>query len=426
MAEGIPLQKALLIAEQANPEWVSVPLVGWSLASAIARQVPALIVTHVRNREAILRTGFREGLDFVCIDNESIAAPLHRLAQILRGGQGKGWTAVTALESLSYYAFELQVWKVFGSRIRNREFGVVHRITPLSPTAPSILARRCARIGVPFIVGPLNGGLPWPPGFSDRRIAEREWLSYVRGLYRLMPGYRSMRRHSQVMLVASQATLDQMPKRYRYKCRYLAENGVPAEAIEAAPTRTPPSLPLRALFVGRFVPYKCPDIVLHASRTLITQNRLLLTFVGGGPLEDELKRLSRELSIDHRVRFAGWLERREVLDEMSRADFLVLPSIREFGGGVVLEAMARGLPSVVADYGGPAELVDDDTGVKIPFTDSESLTNNLSAALERLAADPAALERMSEACASKAAREFTWDSKAAKIAKIYSELHQAT
>src|SRR5262249_54489242 len=121
--------RILLIAEAANPEWASVPLIGWSLSRALAKITDAYLVTHVRNRNAISRAGLIEGRDFAAIDNQQFAAPLNKLSEWLRGGAGKGWTTVTALSSLAYYSFEREIWHRLGERIRAHEFDLVHRIT---------------------------------------------------------------------------------------------------------------------------------------------------------------------------------------------------------------------------------------------------------------------------------------------------------
>jgi len=67
-----------------------------------------------------------------------------------------------AFSSLAYYAFELEMWRRFEARIKAREFDLVHRITPLSPTSQSLIAKRLAKCGVPFMLGPSMAGCRGP------------------------------------------------------------------------------------------------------------------------------------------------------------------------------------------------------------------------------------------------------------------------
>jgi glycosyltransferase involved in cell wall biosynthesis len=183
---------------------------------------------------------------------------------------------------------------------------------------------------------------------------------------------------------------------------------------------------LKVLFVGRLVPYKCPDLLVKAAAPLLQDGRLELTIIGAGPLEASLRKVVEDLRVSERVHFRGWLERAKVLEEMSCSDVLALPSIREFGGGVVLEAMARGLPSLVANYGGPAELVDSDVGVRVDFNDESSLVANMRESLEKLASHPNTLTALSANCLQRVSLEHTWNAKAQRIVRHYATLAGTT
>src|SRR5262249_60191970 len=93
--------------------------------------------------------------------------------------------------------------------------------------------------------------------------------------------------------------------------------------------------------------------------------------------------------------------------ERRRSRVFVVPSLREFGGGVILEAMACALPCLIVDYGGPGELVSEATGVKLPMRPREELIESLRAAMEQFAADPAGCRRMGEAAAARGRRAAT-------------------
>lgn len=413
--------RALLIAEAANPEWSSVPLIGWSLSTAIARETNAHIVTQVRNREAFLRAGLREGVDFTAIDSEAIERPFWKIAGWLRGGQGVGWTTQTALSSLAYPYFERLVWKQFGESIKARKFDVVHRITPLTPTAPSSLARRCAAAGMPFVLGPLNGGVPWPEGFDRERRQEKEWLSYVRAVYRMLPGIQQTYRHATRVLVGSRFTLGDLPPRYRDKYIYMPENGIdPARFWREAKKRD--GGPLRAAFVGRLVPYKGADMLMESAQDLLRSGNMTLDVVGDGPMMPALRSFVLAHGLGSAVTFHGWVPNERVQDILCECEVLAFPSIREFGGGVVLEAMALGLVPLVVDYAGPGELVTSDTGVKVPIGPRAEIIRSFRELLSRFAEDRTELPSLSHRAREHVHRHFTWQAKARRIVELYETM----
>ena len=88
-----------------------------------------------------------------------------------------------------------------------------------------------------------------------------------------------------------------------------------------------------------------------------------------------------ELTIERNIKFHGWLDHIDVHFKLRTCDCAILPGIREFGGGGVIESMALGHPGIVADYGGPAELVDRSTGIRVAFIDEASLFEGLTGAI---------------------------------------------
>jgi glycosyltransferase involved in cell wall biosynthesis len=410
--------RVLLIAEAANPEWASVPLVGWSHSRALAGVARIHLVTHVRNREAILRSGLEEGREFTAIDSERLARPLYRAAELLRGGEGKGWTTVSALNSVSYYYFEHLVWRRFGAELRAGRFDLVHRLTPLNPITPSLLAAKCRRIGVPFVLGPLNGGVPWPRHFDSARRREREWLSYVRNAYRLLPGSRSTFRDSAAVLVGSRDTWVQIPPTFLRRCVYIPENAVDSDRFPEPPAR-PASPRLRVIFLGRLVPYKGPDMLLEAIAPLVRAGKAELTVVGDGPERANLERMVRELGVGAGVTLAGWINQHAVHASLEAADVLAFPSIREFGGAVALEAMASGAVPIVMDYGGPSELVTPRTGYLLRMGPRSAIVERLRSVLEDIARDPSQLDLRRCAGLQRVRTEFTWGAKARQVREVY-------
>lgn len=92
--------------------------------------------------------------------------------------------------------------------------------------------------------------------------------------------------------------------------------------------------------------------------------------------------------------FTGYLDGDDLCAVYASSDALIFPSATDTFGNVVLEAQASGVPVVVTDQGGPAEnILDGETGIKVPANDPAALANAMAA----LASDQAARENMGRA-----------------------------
>ena len=411
--------RPLLIAEGANPVLTSASLVGWSCVKAIAQVTDAHIVTQWRNRDDFVRAGLVEGRDFTAIDTRRTQGFAWRLTKLLSGRNNFSWSLYAILSNLAYPFFERAVWKQFAPRLKAGEFDVVHRILPLSPTTPSWMAGRLARIGVPLILGPLNGGVPWPKGFDEVRRLEKDRAGGLRNLYRLQPGSRSTREQAGVIITGSRTTLREIPVPLHDKCVFIPENAIDTARFTLSPKPARAPGPLRVAFVGRLVALKGVDMLLEAAAPLVRAGKVQIDIIGDGPERTRLQAIIDKEQIQQHARLDGWIDHSQLQPRLQQGDVLAFPSIREFGGGAVLEAMALGLPPIVLDHGGPPELVPPGTGYVLPLQNRDQIIADLRAMLVTLSQDPSVLEPMGLAAQEHVRRFYTWQAKAEQMVEVY-------
>lgn len=110
---------------------------------------------------------------------------------------------------------------------------------------------------------------------------------------------------------------------------------------------------------GRLAKEKNFSFLLSALAPLLQENAgAHLVVIGGGPEEEPLKHLRRELLMDERVTFTGQLPKKEVLKILHHGSLFVFASKTETQGIVILEAMAAGLPVVALKATGVDEVVE--------------------------------------------------------------------
>ena len=212
-----------------------------------------------------------------------------------------------------------------------------------------------------------------------------------------------------------------MPEWVRHKLVYIPENGVDIDRFNRPRDRRA-SIPLRVAFVGRLVPYKGADILIEATADFLNRGELELHIIGDGPQRPLLEEMVDRMRLRSSIQFHGWLRHVEVQEKLRVCDLMALPSVREFGGAVVIEAMALGVTPIVADYGGPSELVDDNTGIRVPFNDKTSLVAGMRRVIGDVIRSPEILDKLGAAGRRKVSEKLTWDAKANQILAVYRAL----
>jgi len=134
--------------------------------------------------------------------------------------------------------------------------------------------------------------------------------------------------------------------------------------------------------VSRLEPIKGQEYFIQACK-LISLKRpdVIFVIVGGGSLENKLKKMAVDLDIDDRVYFLG--HRKDVPELMKLFEIFVLPSLNEGLGRVLVEAMTVGLPIIATKVGGISDVVlDGKTGLLVPPRDSHNLAESILKLLE--------------------------------------------
>jgi glycosyltransferase involved in cell wall biosynthesis len=309
--------------------------------------------------------------------------------------------------------------------VRKHGIEVIHEPTPISPKQVSIMYD----MGAPVVIGPMCGGMDYPPAFqymqgSFSRNLERVGRAASQVFHNALPG----KLRAGALVVANDRTRLALPHGTRGRLYDMAESGVELSGYPPIDyAARPPDPTVRFIFLGRLIPLKGIDLLLEAFQGVVKQNpHAKLEVLGDGPMLEPLKKRSTELGIDTRVEFAGWVAKKAGFERLRAADAFVFPSLRECGGNALLEAMAVGLPTVAINWGGPGKYIDDTCGIRVEPTSRESFIAGLTEAMLKMANSrelrlemgAAARRRLSDAY-------FTWESKVERMLEIYRETIEA-
>ena len=118
-----------------------------------------------------------------------------------------------------------------------------------------------------------------------------------------------------------------------------------------------------------------------------------------------------------RVCFRGWMPQQECVQHLRSATALLLPSIKECGGAVVLEAMATGTPVIAVAWGGPEDYLDETCGILIPPLNAAAVVDGFTAGMRKLIDNPELSFSLGAAARRKIEAKFSWEEKVAELSR---------
>lgn len=440
--------RVLIVAEHASAKFggeAALPLHYFRVLRK--RQIEAWLVVHERTRDE-LKLHLGEDFDRIYfVSDTTLQWLLWKIGRFLP--QRLAYVTVGFASRLITQVAQRSVVR---ETVQRHHITVVHQPTPVSPKEPSLIFG----VGAPVVIGPMNGGMNYPPAFRwmqsrfvhlTLRVGRlvSDWLNW------LLPG----KHQAAALLVANARTYAALPKD---TCSYvveLSENGVDLsiwrpqpESSYAVPARPVANTAIQAtkfVFVGRLVHWKAVNLLLIAFERVARQLPVELEIIGDGPESMQLRqqagalgllRLDEPQPTDQKtptpaqrngsVHFLGWLSQADCARRLQQSDVMVLPSMLECGGAVVLESMAMGIPVIATNWGGPSEYLNESCGILIEPRSQGLFVNDLAAAMTRMAASPALRRAMGQRGHHRAVSEFDWDVKVDAILDIYRHVLEAT
>lgn len=177
-------------------------------------------------------------------------------------------------------------------------------------------------------------------------------------------------------------------------------------------------VPMSFIQVGNLLKQKRADVTLRAFAEVKQDHpEATMTVIGQGPEREALEQLCRELDVSDAVTFTGQLPNDGVLEEMAKAQFFVMPSVREGFGIVYLEAMACGCVTIGTEGEGIADLiVSGENGFLVPADDPGAI-----AGLVRECAEDTARTAQVAQRGKQDAMGLTWQTNAEKYIELFEK-----
>jgi len=340
----------------------------------------------------------------------------------------KGLEKFRSVAKPGYIPYYFKARRFLRRLFKHQDFDVVHQITPLAWRYPS----PAAGLGVPFIRGPIEGGLDTPTPLKSAVAGNLPFYYKLRDFDKFRKSIDPILKQSFLqteMLLLAAPYVEEVIQPLKFQSSVLeSDHGLLDKQRHPYNDKKLQNNPdcVTFVYVGRIVRTKGLRDAIHGLAAAKMRQKAKLIVIGDGDDLEICKQQAKDLNIENLVDFKGWQTRDEVDHFYQSSDVFLFPSFREPTGGVFLEAMSHSLATISCKYGGPEYFIDDECGILIPPQAPDQYAKAIGAAIDRLIADPTLRASMSKAAWKRANTHFSWEEKRKRLAHLYSQLSDNT
>lgn len=410
-------KRVLLSAYACSPIRGSEPGNGWSWATIVAGLgYEVWCFTNVEDRKEIIAA--QENADLPNLHFVFVELPLG-LDNILLNTDSKKIY-------FHYLAWQKAAAKTALRLHKQVQFEIAHHVTFGSLQQGSFIWKLPQE--VKKIFGPVGGGQQALPllkeyfGKSWRTEILRNRISSI-GL-KFSSNFRKTVMQSDYILVTNTDTHNMAVSVKNInvkKISFVPDSSVPRTMENLEPVVRREDKKIKLIWVGRMLPRKGLNLVLHALSKVPERVDYSLTIVGGGECFRLIDGWIKEYGIDSsKLNILGQMPFFEVVNEYKKADVFIFCSLRDSFAAQFFEAMAFGLPVITLNIHGGMIGVPDNCGIKITPISKEQTVQDIAAAITRMHDDREYWQYCSEN-AYRYSKQISWPEKVKEVTNKFYE-----
>jgi glycosyltransferase involved in cell wall biosynthesis len=412
--------KILVSALACHPHLGSESHVGWAAVQCLARDHELWVLTSARNRSDL--------------DAARAAGKVGDNIHFVYAGHFKPWHPQRLIAHLQgwkeYVSFTKESLPVARQLHQEVGFDLVHHVTLASWRVPSPLWR----LGIPLIFGPVGGNEMFPLRFLPILSPVAAAFELVRKFStltsRFSPGVRACIRRAAHVFAANAETaalLVRLRDTETGVSRLLAyfHSDDRVRAADPAGPEKPREGPLRLFAGGNLEGRKGVALALHAlARAKSRGVKFRYRFGGKGPEFNSIRQLVSKLGLRDEVVLGETLRGSDYEQELRSSHIYLLPSLRDSAGITLAEAMLAGCVPIVADCGGPGQIVTEECGFKVPPTSPRDLIEKIANIIVELDRNRDILRQKGPLAARRIEENFTEENYRRVVNSVYQSVRQ--